>query len=732
MTANFKKPNTRPLNRAVPNPPQSPCYTSPLRNVRNNPSERKESAFALLCALRASALDCAVASAGNAEARRAQRKYSLTVEGGLIVARVLPVPMWQRAVILLSGTVVGLVVMLGLQWGRPVLIPIALAVLLTLLLNPIVRILQRRGLGRVLSVMVAVSVAGIVLMCVGWMLTRQVTSLLAELPQNTGRITAKVKTLRALGSGPLADQFGKMVEEISQELQRPSQEKPAELELEEESKLARVLSASPAEAVQFRSESTPWRSLTGYLGSAFEVLATLAFALVLLVFFLLGREDLRDRVVLLAGKARLALTSKALEDVTERVSRYIVTVAMVNGGFGVLLSAGLFAFQVPYALLWGFLGGGLRFIPYIGPWIGALFPIAMSLATSEGWWQPIAVFGYVMALELITNNVVEPLVFRHSTGVSPTALIVSAAFWLYFWGPIGLVLSAPFAVCLVVLGKNIPQLGFLNLLLGDVPALRANVGLYQRLMLGDEHEAVRLVLQRMQDVPSDEVYDEMLVPALNYTRRDVQRDHLTDEDQQMVLEGMRECLRQTDRFGQSASAGKEQPQVCPPNDQCELAPAIKPVKILGCPATDDTDCVGLEMLRQLLDPTHWDLEVTAVETLTSELAARIADDPPAVVCIASPPPGGMAHARYLCKRLRDASPEIQIIVGRWGQKRNRKIDRERLEQAGANFVTTTLLETRQLLESRLPLLTRVIATPFVSAVPEPAARSGLILNVPNA
>ena len=617
--------------------------------------------------------------------------------------------MWQRAVILLSGTVVGLVIVLGLQWGRPVLIPIALAVLLTFLLNPVVRILQRRGLGRVWSVMVAVSTAGIVLMCLGGMVTRQVAGMLAELPQNTANIKAKVTTLRQLGSGPLIEQFAQMMEEISQEFQRPSTETP--LALEDGSILVRVpvdsLVKSPAEAVHVRSPSTPWLSLTGYLGSAFEVLATLAFALVLLVFFLLGREDLRDRVVLLAGKTRLALTSKALEDVTDRISRYILMVALVNGGFGVLLTAGLLVLQVPYALLWGFLAAALRFIPYIGPWIGAFFPIVMSLATSEGWWQPLAVFSYVMVLELVGNNVVEPCVFGRSTGVSPTALLVSAAFWLYLWGPFGLILSAPFAVCLVVLGKNIPQLGFLNLLLGDVPALRADVGLYQRLMLGDQHDAAMLVIQRMKRSPSEEVYDEMLIPALNHTRRDVQRDYLTDDDQRAILEGMRESLRQTDAFLRAASASKtEQQNLTPDAPPAISSPAIKPATILGCPARDDTDCVGLEMLRQLLNPTRWDLEVTALETLTSELAARIAEDPPAIICIASLPPGGLSHARYLCKRLRDASPEIEIIVGRWGQQRNGKMDRERLEQAGASFVTTTLLETRNLLESRFPLLIR--------------------------
>ncbi len=658
-----------------------------------------------------------------------------------MVPKVHTAPLWQRAVILLSGTVVGLVIVLGLRWGRPVLIPIALAVLLTFLLNPIVRILQRQGLGRVLSVMVAVSTVGVFLMCLGGMVTRQVAGMLAELPQNTANIKAKVTALRQLGSNPLIAQFEQMIDEISQEIQRPSHETP--VVLEDGSTLVHVPAESPADppakspavAVAIRSPSTPWLSLTGYLGSAFEVLATLAFALVLLVFFLLGREDLRDRIVLLAGKARLALTSKALEDVTERISRYIVMVAMLNGGFGILLTAGLLVLQVPYALLWGFLAAGLRFIPYVGPWVGALFPIVMSLAISEGWWQPLAVFGFVLALELISNNVVEPLVLGRSTGVSPTALLVSAAFWLFLWGPIGLVLSAPFAVCLVVLGKNIPQLGFLHLLLGDVPALRANVGLYQRLMLGDELEAARLVMQRMKSAPPDEVYDEMLVPALNYTQRDVRRDYLTDEDQRMVLKGMRESLRHTDEFLRTAAASasqQEQLALAPEAQHAISGPTTEPVKILGWPAKDDTDCVGLEMLRQLLDPTHWDLEVTALETLTFELAARITADPPAIICIASLPPGGLTHARYLCQRLRDASPDIVIIVGRWGLQRHSKLDRERLEQAGASFVTTTLLETRKLLESRLPLLTRMIPTALVVAVPEHVSSSSLVMHVPNA
>lgn len=618
--------------------------------------------------------------------------------------------MWQRAVILIAGILTGLVVVLGLHWGRPILIPIALAVLLTFLLNPMVRVLQNRGLGRIFSVMIAVAAAGIVMAGLGWMVTVQVAGMLAELPQNTANIRAKVKTLRQLSSGPMVQQFERMVDEISHDLQDPA---PAAGKASTEaSEMEKDLSPAPAETSPVRTESSPWLSLSEYVGSVMEVLTTLAFTLVLLVFFLLGRDDLRDRIVLLAGKARLALTSKALEDVTNRISRYIVMVAIVNGGFGVFLTAGLFAFQVPYALLWGFLAAALRFIPYIGPWIGAIFPIVMSLATSTGWWQPLAVFSYVMVLELISNNVIEPIMFRHSTGVSPTALIISAAFWLYLWGPVGLVLSAPFAVCLVVLGKNIPQLGFLNLLLGDVPALRAHVGLYQRLMLGDQQDAAALIMQRIKKSSSDEVYDELLVPALNCTKQDVQRNYLTDDDLKTVLAGMRAALVRTKELRDSKDVDKQQASQTSDDPDVNSAPSLSPAKILCCPAMDDLDGVGIEMLEQLLDPTHWEVEIAAVETLTSELANRLAQDPPAIVCIAALPPSGMAHARYLCKRLREAAPQIHIVVGRWGQNRNIKMERERVEQAGANSMTTTLLETRKLLESRLPLLKRdLLPTP---------------------
>lgn len=615
-------------------------------------------------------------------------------------ARELRSPLWQSAMVLLSGTVAGLAVLTVLIWGRPVLLPIALAGLLTFLLNPAVRLLSRRGVPHVWSVLLAVSITGVVLTVIGTMVTRQVAGVLAEIPQNTANIRAKVKSLKQLGSGPLVESFVRMIEEVSQEF-APPQPKQTKRD-DQEPAVPRV----DREPTGWSLESTRWVGLTGFVGSFLEVVATLAFALVLLVFFLMGRDDLRDRIVMLAGGARLALTSKAVEDIAQRIGRYVVIVGLLNGGFGLVMMAGLLALQVPYALLWGFLAGTLRFIPYIGPWIGAVFPILMSLAAFEGWWTPAMVVGFVLVLELFSNNIAEPLLFGQNTGVSPTALVISAAFWLFLWGPVGLVLSAPFAVCLVVVGKNIPELRFLQLLLGDAPALRKHVGLYQRLMLGNVAEATAMVLERNRSGSMVEVCDELLVPALHCLRRDVRRGHLTAIDEETVLAGIESALRRTEAMRTGAVGTKNDTGHDSPGDSSDVDSATVPahpfarVRLLGCPAFDDTDRVGLEMLRQTLDPAVWDWECTAVDTLASELAARMATDRPDIVCIGSVGPGGLGHARYLCKRLRDAAPELTILVGRWGQSRDAKLELERLEEAGAGFVATTMADTLRSLESR--------------------------------
>ena len=280
-----------------------------------------------------------------------------------------------------------------------------------------------------------------------------------------------------------------------------------------------------------------------------------------------------------------------------------------------------------------------------------------------------------------------------------TRLLISAAFWLFLWGPIGLILSAPFAVCLVVLGKNIPQLGFLNVLLGDQPALSANVGFYQRLLVQNQHEASALVVNRLGESDSEQVFDELLIPALNYAKRDLQRGHLTDQEGDSLLQALCESLSKVDLYNEGGGVGDASQPNAPILN--ERPPRLK---LLGCAADGDVDRTALAMLQELLDPLRWDVELVSEETLTSELVARVAQEAPAVICIAALPSGGIAQARYLCKKLRAASADVPLIVGRWGQRRISPTDRERLAEVGANMVTTTLLETRQWLESRHPFL----------------------------
>lgn len=606
---------------------------------------------------------------------------------------------WQQSIIALSRTVIGISIVLALDWGRPVLIPVALATLLTFLLNPLVRRLQSWGLGRVSAVVVAVTLAGSGLGLIGVTGSRQVTNMLAQLPENTAKIVAKVKALKALISGPTAHRFEQMIEEISRELQLPAEIEPDSADA--------TNSHPPIDRVVVESETFSWQTVSGHIGSAVEIMATLAFAMVLLVFFLMDREGLRDRVVMLAGKSRLTLTSKALEDATTRVSRYIEMVAIVNGGFGLLLTVGLFALGGSYALLWGCLAAVLRFIPYIGPWAGAIFPISMSLAMSEGWWQPLAVFGFVVVLELATNNIIEPLAFGRTTGVAPTALLISAAFWLFIWGPIGLILSAPFAVSLVVIGKNIPQLGFLYVLLGDKPALSDDVGFYQRLLVNDQQSAAEIIAEHLKTANSEELFDDLVIPAMKFAKRDVRRGHLAEEESEQILAVLRASLSDTDvhRRNVTDSAPLESDE---PESKC--LPSA-PLVLLACSAEGDIDRVALELLRELVDPRQWKIEIVPPETLTSELAAHVTNDPPAAICVSALPPGGIPQVRYLCKKLRSADGDVPIVVGRWGLQSLSSTDRDRLMEVGVNAVTLSLAETRKWLSSRYAVQSQPTSDP---------------------
>ena len=364
---------------------------------------------------------------------------------------------------------------------------------------------------------------------------------------------------------------------------------------------------------------------------------------------------------------------------------------IINSAFGLAVGFALYLIGLPYALLWGFLAAMLRFIPYVGPFAAAIMPTALSLAVFEGWMWPILVVGLFLALELLNNMVLEPLLYSDSAGVSGVGLLVAIAFWTWLWGPIGLVLATPLTVCVVVLGKYVPQMDFIGVLMSDEPVMKSNISYYQRLLAMDQVEAAEIVEEHLKIHPVEQIYDDVLLPALSYAQRDGDLGRLAENDQQFVFQATREILDDLNNLKPEISSKQLDSAGAAIID--ENTPAASPkVRIIGCPARDEADELALLMFRQLLDSTRYDIELMVEETLTSEVVALAAEKSPALICIASLPPGGLAQTRYLCKRLRARLPGVKIVVGRWG--RESEDSSTVLFSAGADRIGTTLIETR--------------------------------------
>ena len=562
-------------------------------------------------------------------------------------------------------------VVASLYWAQAVLIPVALAILLTFLLNPIVAILQSNGLGRAPAAVLVVVLVSVIVLAAGWVTASQMSSLAYELPKYQDNIQQKIADFRHARKGGALEKVQDAVETVTSELKRDT---PPRTALKEP--VAVVV--EPA-------------SLLSRAPSMLELLAHASLVFVLVIFMLIERGTLLDRLIRLVGYSRVTVTTKALEEAGQRISRYLVMQSIINGSYGCAVGLGLLLIGLPYALLWGFLAAFLRFIPYVGPTLAALLPMALSLAVFMGWMKPLLVGGLFLILELATNLVLEPLLYGRSAGVSQVALLVAIAFWTWLWGPIGLLLATPLTVCLGVLGKHVPQLAFLGVLVNDETVTELN-RYYQRLVARDQDGAAEIVEGHLKTQPLGAVYDEVLVPALCYAKQDRRQDSLTEDEAQFIVRATREVVEDLDtRPLQTAPPAIDAAAV--PADEDAAAPLPKTL-ILGCPARDEVDELALLMFRQLLDPARYEVELTKAQMVTSELVALVARTSPALICIGAVPPGGLAQARYRCKRLRARFPDLKIVVGRWGFKENAEETLAQLRADGIDYVGTSLLETR--------------------------------------
>jgi predicted PurR-regulated permease PerM len=566
-------------------------------------------------------------------------------------------------------------VVASLYWAKAILIPAVLAILLTFILSPIVAMFQRVGLRRVPSVILAVLLMSFIIGGIGWALLSQMQELLSEIPRHRDTIVAKIAGLHESGG---AGSLGELIKDIGDELGKALPLSPANSPAEP---------AAPV-VVAGASQEAKWQWLSIIAGHLVETLAGCVLMIALLLFMLMYREDLRNRAIRLTGVHSLTGTTRAIDEAARRISRYLTMQVLVNACFALALSIILFLVGVPYALVWGTLIGLMRFMPYIGATLGGFLLTLFCVAVFPGWTKPLLAFSLFMALELFVGNLVEPWVFGQGTGVSPVAVLATAAFWTWLWGPIGLLLSTPIAVCLVVLGKYVPQLQFLEILLGDGRGLDTEVSYYQRLLARDQDEATELVESYLKTQDPDTVYDEVLLPALVLAKRDLERGELSAEDEERILNVTGQVL-------DDLAVNKK---------EAEPGAARRDILIVGCAARDACDELALRMFQQLIEPLGCRMEIISTKTLAAEMVSRVQDESPALAVIAALPPGGLAQTRYLCKRLHANSPELRILVGLWASNEDPVRLRRRLSAAAVTEVATTLLDSRGQLTALLHFL----------------------------
>ena len=563
-----------------------------------------------------------------------------------------------------------------LYWARPVLVPIALAMLLTFVLTPPVTWLQR-WIGRVPAVLAVVALLGILLGAAAYAVTTQMSQLAGELPLYRSNIRQKIADVRSAGRGGSVERIQQTVEELQKELEAAEKGRPK----------------PPAPVlVQSEQASTLWGFpawLAPFLGPA----STAGLVVVLVIFMLLEREQLRGRLIGLLGHGNLAATTKAFDEAGRRVSRQLLMQTLVSAIYGACAGLGLWAIGVPYPLLWAALGAALRFVPYLGPIAAAAAPLFMSLAVFSGWVQPLWVLALFIALELFTNLVLETVLYAGAAGISQVALLVAVAGWTWLWGAMGLLLATPLTVCLVVLGKHVSGLEFLSTLIADSPPLPPDIGYYQRLLARDLGEAADFLARHLASHPPDSVYDALLAPALNYAEQDRMAGRLDEEDERLVLDATKELMVEAAALRQSALRAESGEQNVPPPLIDTIAPAA-PLQVVAYPAGGVADELALGMLKDLLEGQPIALEIPSSHLLTSEVADLMRKHSTRVLCIADLPPSPPSRTRYVLRKLRAELPDATILVGRWAPGPLADDDRGGLVEAGATHVASTLLETR--------------------------------------
>ena len=581
---------------------------------------------------------------------------------------------------------VGVVVVAALYLGHDILVPITIAVLLSFLLAPLVNLLRRLRLGRVVAVMLAVLLAlGVIVMMIG-LIGTQVAQLAGDLPRYQTTIERKVEAVRGATLGWVSG----IVEEVGHRIEEVNQDTATAEETAAGDAPANPIDEPPLVRVEEPAMS-PMELARSVLEPILGPLETIVIILIVAVFILLQRDDLRDRMIRLFGSQDLHRTTVAMNDAGRRLSRYFLTQFCLNAGFGVMIGAALFLIGVPSPILWGVVAALMRFVPYIGSFISAIPPVALAAAVDPGWTMAIWTAAIFLVSEPIMGHVVEPAVYGHSTGLAPFSVIVAAIFWTWLWGPIGLILATPLTLCLVVLGRHVERLEFLDVLLGDRPALTPIESFYQRMLANDPDEAADQAELLLKERSLASYYDEVALKGLQLAAQDVRRGAIDEARQERLKESVVAFIEEMDEHDDvpAASAKAEQEKerenapvtpslaeralpkepepALPVLDPADLAPAWRGEGAVLCLAgRGPLDEAASSMLAQLLHKHGLGARVTPHETASRTGIETLDVKGVAMVCVSYLEiSGSPSHLRYLLRRLRARLPGVSILVGLW-------------------------------------------------------------------
>jgi predicted PurR-regulated permease PerM len=615
-----------------------------------------------------------------------------------LVSRRLHRPITSLPESALNKVLIAVVVVAALYFGREVLVPIALAVLLTFVLAPLVRLLQRWYFPRIVAVVLVALIAFAAIFGLGALMVSQVSQLAGNLPGYQSTLAEKIQSLQGVagGTGTL-ERASEVLQDLSKEIDKPKNAaSPNSLAKNE-------ITDKPIPVEIKQPDPGALQTLVALITPLIHPLTTTGIVAVFVVFILMQRQDLRNRLVRLAGAQDLQRTTAALDDAGQRLSRLFLTQLALNACFGCVIGAGLWIIGVPSAPLWGMLAMIMRFVPYIGGLISAIFPLVLAAAVGPGWTMVLETAALFLVTETIVGQAVEPLVYGQSTGLSPVAVIVSAAFWTWLWGPVGLILATPLSMCLVVVGRHVDRLEFLEVMFGDRPPLTPAELIYQRMLANDPIEAAEQARMFLKEKPLIEYYDEILLEGLKLAEADSKRGLLNDERMHRIRDAVAEIVDDLDGHKDNVELieqGDIEPERESPLAQLGKAEGMREIAVLPerwqnghpvlcIPGAGLLDEAAAILVAQLVERRGIGARAEQPEALSLSRILSLETKNVALICLCYVGSATSAQVGYAIRRIRRKASDVFILVSLFGN--NESI--EGLVQQGGVSVALQSLNT---------------------------------------